>query len=81
MINAIDFVTLMAPNKDGNSFKLAVVEGISPNNSAIIHFDGEEEPSNKNYPYLASYQANVNDRILLIRIGGTYIIIGKIQYA
>lgn len=79
MINASDFVSLMTP-KESKNFKLAVVKDISQNNTAIIQFDGEEYPSSKSYAYLDTYNAQAGDRILLISLGGTYIIVGKVQY-
>ena len=44
-----------------------------------VQFDGETTPSTKKYKKLASYSSPaVNDRVLLVSIGGTYIIFGKI---
>ena len=80
MMNASDFVSLMTPKEQDKSFKLATVVDISQNNTAIIQFDGEEEPSSKSFAFLDSYQANIGDRILLSNVGGTYVIIGKVQY-
>ena len=43
-----------------------------------VQFDGETTPSTKLYKRLASYSPTVNDRVLLVNVGGTYIIVGKI---
>lgn len=44
-----------------------------------VQFDGETTPSTKLYKRLASYSSPaVNDRVLLVNVGGTYVIIGKI---
>lgn len=77
MINASDFVSLMTPNNNSKSFKLAVVKSIS-SGKTIVQFDGEEESSNKSYSRLGSYLPTVGDRILLLNVGGTYVIAGEI---
>ena len=44
-----------------------------------VQFDGETTASSKKYKKLASYSSPaVNDRVLLVHVGGTYIIVGKI---
>ena len=43
-----------------------------------VRFDGETAPSTKLYKRLASYSPTVNDRVLLVNVGGTYIVLGKI---
>ena len=44
-----------------------------------IQFDGETSASAKKYKRLASYSSPaVNDRVLLVNVGGTYIVLGKI---
>lgn len=66
--------------KQQEPFVLGTVKELFTNGNAKITFDGEDVPSNKKYSYLASYSPNVSDRVLLIKISGTYIIIGKINY-
>lgn len=44
-----------------------------------VVFLGETTPGDKTYPYLAGYTPVANDRVLLARVGKTYIIIGKIS--
>lgn len=48
-------------------------------NDGRIHFDGESEPSLKRYSWLASYTPKTNDRVLLARTKGTYVILGRLQ--
>ena len=58
-------------------FKLGTVTSISGGIS--VQFDGETSPSSKKYKRLASYSSPaVNDRVLMVKIGGSYIILGKI---
>lgn len=60
-------------------FKFAVVSDLFPNGAAKLTFDGESIASEKKYPYLASYTPMINDRVLVMAVSGTYIIIGKIK--
>ena len=58
-------------------FKLGTVTSISGGIS--VQFDGETSPSSKKYKRLASYSSPaVNDRVLMVKIGGSYVILGKI---
>jgi hypothetical protein len=59
-----------------SEYKLGTVTSISGGIS--VQFDGETAPSSKKYKRLASYSPTVNDRVLLVNVGGTYIIVGKI---
>lgn len=61
-------------------FKLGTVTALFPNGNAKIKFDGESTVSQKKYSYISTYIATVNDRVLLVRVSGTWIIIGKIKY-
>lgn len=57
--------------------RLATVTSTS--GGVSVQFDGETAPSAKKYKRLASYSSPVtSDRVLLVKVGGTYIIIGKI---
>lgn len=57
-------------------FKLGTVTSISGGIS--VQFDGETTVSQKIYKRLSSYSPAVNDRVLLCRVAGTYIILGKV---
>ena len=60
-----------------SDYKLATVTSTS--GGVSVQFDGETTPSTKKYKRLASYSSpTVNDRVLLIKVGGTYVIIGKV---
>lgn len=53
---------------------------VSPNyvsGRPFIIFDGEETPSGKAYPYLSSYSPLANDVVILAKVGGTYVVLGK----
>jgi hypothetical protein len=57
--------------------RLATVTSTS--GGITVQFDGETAPSSKKYKRLASYSSpTVNDRVMMVKIGGTYVILGKI---
>jgi len=58
-------------------FKLGTVTALL-NGNPVIQFDGETTVSQKIYKRLSSYSPAVNDRVLLCRVAGTYIILGKV---
>lgn len=62
------------------SDKLAEVIDFFENGSAQVQFHGETEPSVKEYPYLASYIPMVGDTVLMLGVGGSYVIVGSIKY-
>jgi len=43
-----------------------------------VTFDGETTLSGKGYPYAASYTPAANDRVALLPVGTTYLIICKV---
>lgn len=58
-------------------FKLGSIDAAYASGNPKIQFDGETVVSTKTYPFLSSYQPVTNDRVALLRIGGSYIVIGK----
>jgi hypothetical protein len=61
----------------GSQFKMGTVTAVA--SGIHVQFDGETSPSGKVYKKLSSYSSPVvNDRVLLLQISGTYIILGKI---
>jgi hypothetical protein len=64
------------------NFKLAsVTELFTQDQCAKITFDGEDTPSEKEYSYLAWYVPAVGDKVLLARVGDSWTILGKVNYA
>lgn len=80
MITAEEFVLELSNDEEQKNLKLATVVDLFENQTAKIEFDGEDIPSEKQYAYLKSYIPTIGDRILLAAIGGTYIILGKVNY-
>lgn len=80
MITAEELVQATEPEEGQNNFKLATVVELFDNDTAKIQFDGEDTPSEKQYAYLDSYTPKKDDRVLLGALGGTYVILGKVNY-
>ena len=57
--------------------KMAKVMSVE-SNRPIIRFYGENVNAVKKYPYLSSYPPAVGDTVVLIKIGRSYVIIGKV---
>lgn len=80
MITAEDFVLELNDIEESKNFKLATVIDLFENKTGKVQFDGEDTPSEKQYAYLASYTPKKLDRVMLATVGGTYIILGKVNY-
>jgi len=61
-------------------FRLGTVTNLFENGTAQVLFDGETEPSQKQYTFLSTYRPAVDDRVFLAAIGGTYVILGAISH-
>lgn len=61
--------------------KIATVVGFfEETKGPQIKFDGEENPAEKEYPYLSSYSPKIDDKVFCMEFGESYIIIGKVNY-
>lgn len=56
--------------------KMATVVGVFESGTPQIQFDGESYPAQKEYPFLSYYKAQVNDRVICLEFGDSYIILG-----
>lgn len=45
-----------------------------------VQFDGEDEVSGKTYPHLASYTPSAGDRVVLLPVGHSYVILGEVTW-
>ncbi len=71
MIEAQDLIEIMQ-GKGEIIFKLGTIV------NGKVQFDGESTVSGKTYKRLSSYTISNGDRVLLVRIAGTYVILGKV---
>lgn len=79
MIKEDDFLDIVSgKSKDNNTFKMAK---ISPNYSGgkpSVIFDGEDIVTQKQYVYLSSYTPQANDRVVMVKVKNSYVILGKV---
>lgn len=59
------------------TFYLGTVGGVSASGVTIV-FDGQTTATAKSYKRLASYSPAPGDRILAVKISGSYVVLGKI---
>lgn len=58
--------------------RLGKIDPAYSSGSPKVIFDGETVVSGKGYPRLSSYAPVANDRVLLIPVGTSYVIAGKV---
>ena len=66
--------------KQEKIWKKAIVTSLFENGCPKLTFDGEEQESNKKYSYIYTYMPQVGDKVLLMKTGSTYVIIGDLAY-
>lgn len=70
-MNSFEFLDLLKEDKK-SLFRLGTIV------NSKVQFDGESTVSGKTYKRLSSYTISNGDRVLLVRIAGTYVILGKV---
>lgn len=58
--------------------RLATVANYNSTTGSTLIFDGETEPTTKRYKRLYSYSGAANHRVLVAKVSGTYIILGRV---
>lgn len=58
----------------GKAWKLGTVTSTDPLN---VQIDGEADDAGITYPALASYPAAIEDKVLLARVGATWVVLGE----
>ena len=58
---------------------LGTIKSNTSGSGVTVQIDGESSATTKKYAYLSSYTPAVNDRVLIAEVGGSYVILGKIQ--
>lgn len=78
MIQVEDFLKITkGPGKE-TVFRLGKIDPAYSSGRPKIIFDGETTASEKQYPRLASYTPVAGDRVLLAKVAGSYVILGKV---
>ena len=67
----------MNRQKTEKVFRLGRVDSVT-GGLPTIQFDGEETASGKLYAKLDGYSPTTGDRVLLAKVSGTYIVLGKV---
>jgi hypothetical protein len=78
MIKPADFLKITKGDNPKPLYRLGKIDSEYSSGRPKIVFDGETTASEKQYPYLSSYTPEADDRVLLARIAGSYIVIGKV---
>jgi hypothetical protein len=77
-----DFAAFAAATKEPSSadrpVRLAVVDSGYTTGWPKVTFEGEGTLSGKQYPHLDSYTPAAGDRVVLVPVGTTYLIIGSV---
>lgn len=68
---------MLTPDRE-NCWRLGKVDPAYASGRPKIIFDGETTVSGKKYPCLASYTPAAGDRVLMLKVAGSYVILGKI---
>ena len=82
MIQKTEFIEMfrqVVREETENQFAFRIGTIATTSGKPTIRFAGETEPSAKGYSYLSSYTPAVGDRVLLARVKGTYVILGKLE--
>lgn len=66
-----------ARSSQKSAFRLGVVTGTT--GGVQVKFDGETITSPKAYKRLGSYTVTVNDRVLLAKVGSTWVVLGNVS--
>jgi hypothetical protein len=73
----LQIIQIIKDNKEKSSFKLGKIDPDYTGGDPRIVFDGESSASAKAYKTV-SYAPVANDRVLLARVAGTYLVLGEI---
>lgn len=76
--SANDFLKIIGPADKVINYKLGKIDPTYSSGRPKIIFDGETIASTKQYPYLGSYTPVAGDRVLMLLVAGSYVILGKI---
>lgn len=82
MMTAEELVQSIEIDDGGSDItKLATVTELFTSGKPKLMFDGEDIASEKEYESLGSYRPKVGDRVLLLGVSGTWVILGKMGLA
>jgi hypothetical protein len=79
MIKPDEFMKLVRRGDVPPVFALGTIPDTYTTGRPTIEFDGESSASTRTYPYLSSYTPTAEDRVLLARVGQTWVVLGKVE--
>lgn len=68
----------VAQSSSSRPARLATVNPAHTTGRPRLTFDGESTLSGKAYPYLSPYVPAAGDRVLLLPVGASYVVAGKV---
>lgn len=74
-----EFLNIIQKEDKSDIYKMGKINPAYSEGRPRIVFDGEIVPSKKRYPYLGSYTPKGSDRVLMLKVAGTYVILGKVM--
>lgn len=80
MIEAFEFLQATNGFKPSSSsnFRLATIDPTYTSGKPSVTFDGESTVSTKTFTYLGSYTPVASDRVLMVRVGSSWVILGEV---
>lgn len=80
MISSDEFLYFMSSlEPDTQQPKIAKVIKLFDSGAVQVQFAGETAPAIKKYPYLSSYYPQLGDRVLMLPVAGSYVILDAIN--
>lgn len=77
--SALDILTFALGESQINPDKPTAMGTVTGTSGGVqIQFDGESQASTKTYKRISPYTPTVGDRVLLVRAGRTWVVLGKI---
>lgn len=79
-MRAEEFLSLIDQrvNGHGELFAFGTIPSNYTSGDPPVTFDGETVVSTKAYTHLSSYTPAANDRVLLARVGASWVVVGKV---
>lgn len=78
MITTEKFLNIAKNTEQVQPYKLGIIDPNYTDGKPRILFDGEAVVSEKEYPRIASYSPAPGDRVIIARLAGSYVILGKV---
>ncbi|WP_144498259.1 hypothetical protein [Bacillus paralicheniformis] len=75
----VKIIDSLVDKKVSKPFSLGTIDPNYSSGLPRVLFDGESKVSTKRYSYIGTYKPAARDRVLMINVSGTHIIIGKIM--